>query len=237
MRDQSSHITAVLTRVCLITALLLMMAARQATANEFAKLGDDVDVPLPTDWILVSDSTGFPAQMIYANDSAEILFFRSVISEKDMIDNEKELRTSVDMVVDEVINTLPDGQLLTTTGFYDVYRTGFTLEFLSTDSTGGVPLKHSLRGIIYRHPDQYQLLFTVWGKAERSGFDQVKSSIEAVQDGFSYRGEYEGEVFAADPITYWPILLVVMAIIGVILVRPPWRRKKQPAAPTDSQQT
>ena len=213
---------------CFQTAVPIVVAGSQAdtSAGEFARLGPDAEVPLPPGWMLLSDSTGFPAQMVYQNDSAEILFFRSRISGKDMITNESELRTSVDLVVDEVIYSLPEGQLLTTTGFYDGFRTGFTLEFLSVDSISGIPLEHSLRGIIYRHADDYQTLFTVWGKAARSGYADVKTAITTVQEGFAYRGDFEDEVFEPTPMSYWPLVLVVMAIIGVMLLRPPWRRAK-----------
>lgn len=216
---------------CFLTAVPGIVAGVPAAApdsafGEFAKLGPDVEVPLPPGWMLLSDSTGFPAQMIYQNDSAEILFFRSRISGKDMITNESELRTSVDLVVDEVIYSLPEGQLLTTTGFYDGFRTGFTLEFLSIDSITGISLEHSLRGIIYRHSEDYQTLFTVWGKSARSGYADVKGAITIVQDGFAFRGEFENEVFEPTPMSYWPLVLVVMAIIGVLLLRPPWRRAK-----------
>jgi hypothetical protein len=205
-------------------------SAAVPTEGRFAALGPDVTIPVPHNWLLLADSSGFPAQLAYHNDSAEILIFRSEISESDMISNETELRKSVDMVIDEVISALPGGRLRTSAGFFDGYRTGFTLEFTSIDSATGTLLEHSLRGIIYRHKDQYQLLFTVWGKAAAGLFPEIKPAVSFVQEGLAYRGAYEDEVFAGDSFSYWPLILVIVGIVGLLLLRP-GRRRSRPDSP------
>lgn len=206
--------------------LILLFLAARGEANQFVRVGGDIVLPVPANWYLASDTAELPAQLVFYNDSAEILVFRSEIAEADMIADENELRKSVDLVVDEVINTLPEGQLRVSSGFYEGFRTGFNLEFASRDSLTWVPLEHTIKGIIYRLPDDRQVLFTVWGKAVAGVYPQVRDAISLVQDGFAYRGEYEHEVFVGRSMSYWPLVLILMAILGLIMLRPPWRRKR-----------
>jgi hypothetical protein len=215
--------------------LLLLLLSAAAEANEFVRVGGDIELPVPANWRLASDTADLPAQLVFYNDSAEILIFQSEIGKADMIADQEELRKSVDLVIDEVINTLPDGQLRVSSGFYEGFRTGFNLEFASRDSLTGVPLEHTIKGIIYRADDDRQLLFTVWGKAAAVVYPQVKDAIKLVQDGFAYRGEFEREVFATRSMSYWPLVLILLAILGLILLRPPWRKRSASGAPPKSE--
>jgi len=209
--------------------LLLLSLAAGAEANQFVRVAGDIELPVPVNWYLASDTAALPAQLVFYNDSAEILVFRSEIAEAEMIADENELRKSVDLVIDDVINTLPEGQLRVSSGFYEGFRAGFNLEFASRDSLTGVPLEHTIRGIIYRLPDDRQVLFTVWGKAAASVYPRVRDALNLVQDGFAYRGEYEHDVFAGRSMSYWPLVLILMAILVLILLRPPWRRTRTAA--------
>lgn len=205
-----------------------------AEANQLIRIGEDVELPIPNNWYLATDTLALPIQLVYYNDSAEILIFRSEIGEADAITSESELRQAVDLVVDDVIDSLPDGLLHTSTGFYENYRTGFILEFGSSDSITGTLLENSLKGILYRHPDDSQILFTIWGKAAATTFPQVKDAISMVQSGFAYRGEFEPEVFAPTAMTYWPLILVGVAFISLMLLRPrkrPASRRHSPDSP------
>jgi len=203
-------------------ALLLLTAVSMA---QFTRIAGEVEIPLPENWYLVTDTLDFPAQLVYHNDSAEILLFRSVLAAEDIITNQDELKGSVDLVIDDVIETLPEGQLHTSTGFYDGNRAGFVLEFGSIDSASGALVEHRLKGVIYRHPDGHQILFTIWGKCARPDYANLREAITFVQDGFVYRGEYQDDVFGAPSMSYWPIILVGVALIGLMLLRPRKRKK------------
>jgi len=210
-------------------SLILLLSAVTVEANQFVRVTEDVEIPVPNNWYMATDTGSFPVQLVYYNDSAEILLFRSEISADDAITNEADLKRSVDLVIEDVIASLPDGQLHTSTGFYDTYRSGFVLEFGSSDSAGGTPLEHSLKGVIYRHPDGHQILFTIWGKATSRDFPEVKGAINLVQESFVYHGEYEKDVFAPESMLYWPLALVVLVLIGLLLLRP--RKRKTDDGP------
>jgi hypothetical protein len=214
-------------RFLILAAVALLPVT--ADANQLVRIAGDVDIAVPTDWRLATDTAAFPVQLIHRSDSAEVLMFRSDIAEGDLIQDEHDLKKSVDLVINEVINNLPEGLLRVSTGFYDKYRTGFTLEFASVDSLSGIALEHSIRGIIYRLPGDRQVMFTVWGKAAAAKWPQVKEAVERIQDEFAYRGEYESEVFAGKSMSYWPLLLLVVGLIGLFLLRPGRRKSKEAA--------
>jgi len=111
--------------------------------------------------------------------------------------------------------SLPEAKLLASTGFYDVFRTGFILDFTSIDSVGGRPLRHRLKGIIYRHPDNHQTLFTVWGKCTVDDYPELEQSIAFMQNEFEYRGEYTAAVFGPPPRSYWPLVMVILGVVGL----------------------
>ena len=194
---------------------------------QFARIAGEAEIPIPENWYLATDTLSFPVQLVYQNDSAEILLFRSILATEDIITNHDQLKGSVDLVIEDAIQTLPKGQLHTSTGFYDVYRAGFVLEFGSTDSASGALIEHRLKGIIYRHPDGHQILFTIWGKCAQADYANLREAFTFVQDGFVYRGEYEKDVFGtpSKSMSYWPIILVAIAIAGLLLLRPKRQKK------------
>lgn len=215
-----------------LVVLCWFSAAVCAEGNRFARIAGDVEIPVPADWHLATDTSSLPAQLIYFNDSAEVLVFRSEIARNDMITDEKDLKKSVDLVINDVIKTLPEGQLRVSSGFYEGFRTGFVLEFASRDSVSGVPLEHRIRGVIYRLPDNRQVLFTIWGKAAASVYPRAKDAVKFVQDGFAYRGEYEKSVFGGHSMSYWPLAIVAMGLLGLLLLR--FRRRKAVELPLPS---
>ena len=209
-------------QTCVLLLLLPIVSMAQ-----FVRIAGEVEIPIPENWYLATDTLSFPVQLVYQNDSAEILLFRSVLATEDIITNHDQLKGSVDMVIEEAIEALPEGQLQTSTGFYDVYRAGFVLEFSSIDSASGALVEHRLKGIIYRHPDGHQILFTIWGKCAQTDYANLREAITFVQDGFVYQGEYEKDVFGtpSTSMSYWPIILIIIAIAGLLLLRP--RRQKK----------
>lgn len=215
-------------RILFSSGLLLLLP--MVSMAQFVRIAGEADLPVPENWHLGTDTLEFPAQLIYQNDSAEILLFRSVLAAEDIVTNQDELKASVDLVIEDVIETLSEGQLHTSTGFYDVFRAGFVLEFGSTDSASGTSVEHRLKGVIYRHPDGHQILFTIWGKCARPDYAVLKEAITFVQDGFVYRGEYEEDVFGERPMSYWPFILLAVALVGLMLLRP---RKHIPSNNSD----
>ncbi|MCX6835649.1 MAG: hypothetical protein NTW07_11065 [candidate division Zixibacteria bacterium] len=199
-------------------------------AGRFVRIAGEVELPLPDNWRLTTDTAVLPAQLVCDNDPAEILVFQSEIADDDLIADQSQLKKSVDLVIKEVISTLPEGQLRVSTGFYEGTRAGFVLEFASTDSASGLPLEHTLKGIIYRISPMRQRLYTVWGKATAAVFPQVKASIRLVQDGFAYRGAQEPEVFVASSISYWWLVPLALAIGGLLLLRSARRKPNAQAA-------
>lgn len=198
---------------------------RGSRPPENLRLTQSAQTVLPTDWLLSSEALDFPFQLVYAGEGAEILLFRSVFDGEDLITNQEELRLSVDRVVGEVIETLPEGRLLTSTGFYDTYRAGFVLEFTSVDTLEEVEMRHRLAGIIYRHPDDYQMLFTIWGKSTIEQYGRLAGDIRLVQERFVYSGPQEPYVFGK-PVrkSYWLLLLAGMLTIGLVFMV---RRRKR----------
>jgi hypothetical protein len=204
--------------VLLLLATLLALAPC-ATAGQFVRIAGEIEVPLPDNWCLTTDTAVLPVQLVCDDYPAEILVFQSEIADDDLITDQSQLKKSVDLVIDEVISTLPEGQLRVSTGFYEGARAGFVLEFASRDSLSGLPLEHSIKGIIYRISPDRQRLYTVWGKATAAAFPQVKETIRLVQDGFVYRGAQEPEVFGARSISYWWLIPLAVSVGALLLLR------------------
>jgi hypothetical protein len=167
--------------------------------------------------------------LVYENDSAEIAIFKSIIAPEEIIRDHGELKQSVDMVIEDVIGELPEARMYTSTGFYDVYRAGFILEFTSTDSLSDIPMRHQLSGILYRTPSDGQVLFTIWAKSVESLYPDLKETMELVRMGFSYRGDYVPEVFAPRQRSWWPFVLIGVAIAGLVFVQIKRRSRPEPS--------
>ena len=119
-------------------------------------------------------------------------------------------------MIDEVILTLPDAKLLTSSGFDHGNRAGFILEFTSTDTTVHLPLRHRFEGVLYRVPDGRQYLFTLWAKAPAESFPLADSSIRVLQSSFEYNGPHEATVFGSNLNPYVILAVLVLLAIGLI---------------------
>lgn len=198
----------------LLTALLLITPHIFATG--FITLADETTLPEPKGWQLVGDSSDYPFQLVTEDLDAEVLIFKSVVRDDQVITDEKDLKRSVDDVLSEVIPQLPDAKVQTNTGFTEGDRAGFVLEFTSTDTTTGVPIQHRLKGILYRRPEGHQLLFTVWAKSPVAGYSDREGEIKLIQDGFYYTGVHEPDVFARKHDTRWYLLATVLVVIALL---------------------
>ncbi len=189
-------------------------------------------VPLAEEWLIVGDTTEYPLELLHKSGQAELLVFKSDIEAAESVDNQQQLRTAVDRVIDNVILTLPDARLLTNTGYHETFRTGFILEFLSTDTISDSTLHHRLKTVIYRLPDESQIMFTLWGKGLRSGWHDIEPSVVLMQDGFAFQGEAEDHVFAVSRRYYWPVLVIALAVLATVLLIRKGRPGEQPAETT-----
>jgi len=218
-------------RILLIPALVVTWFGG-TRAERTVGLADEISIPLPDNWLLATDTVNYPFQLVFGEDGAEILVFRSVISSADMIVDDTDLRVSVRQVEKDVIGSLPEGRLLTSTGVMETSRAGFALEFSSFDSTSGAVLRHRLVGYIYRHPDNYQLLFTIWGKSTEPLYTSVEPTIRQVQDGFLYKGAYTATVFPSGTgKSLWMLLLLAMVVVGLFVFYAPRRRRSNQPIP------
>jgi hypothetical protein len=222
-------------RILLIPALVVA-GFGGTRAERTVRLAEEISIPMPDNWLLATDTADYPFQLVFGQDGAEILVFRSVISRADMIVDDTGLRVSVRQVEKDVIGSLPEGRLLTSTGVMETSRAGFALEFSSFDSTSGAVLRHRLVGYIYRHPDDYQLLFTIWGKSTEPLYAAVAPAIRQVQDGFRYEGACTATVFPSGTgKSLWMLLLLAMVVIGLFVFYAPRRRRdKEPISMPDN---
>ena len=211
---------------------LIALCPVVALGSGFITVADEATVPWPDDWYLGSDSLTYPFRLIYHNDSAEVVVYKSNISEAQQIRNDVELKDAVDVVIGDVIGALHESQLYTSNGYYENYRAIFVLEFKSSDSLTDLPVRHRLTGILYRPPAGGQLLFTIWGKATESVYERIRPAMEMIQDGFAYQGDYEDNVFPPHEQHNWrTALLVALAVAGLLFVFLR-RRHRQPSTMT-----
>ncbi|UCC44480.1 MAG: hypothetical protein JSU65_00700 [Candidatus Zixiibacteriota bacterium] len=191
-----------------------------ASADSFVRPADEIQLPLPDDWSVVSDSSDYPFQLARFEPAAELLVFKSTIEASDAIRNEEDLKASVDMVIEDVILQLPEAKLLTSTGFLDINRAVFVIEFTARDSASDITLRHRFNGLIYRTSDGRQQLFTLWAKTALSDYPAVSAEIGLIQEGFNFITPTEQVVFGASRATHWyAVPLVILLVCMLYLVR------------------
>lgn len=188
-----------------------------ATSSGFIELSGEIRIPLADGWHLVSDSADYPYQIVRDDQAAEILIFKSIIDAEEAVNSEQELKLSVDKVIDDVILSLPEAQLLTNTGHFDQNRVWFDLDFLSRDDESDTRIRHRLKGILYRHPDGYQLLFSIWAKAAEGAPASALYEMRLMQEEFSYIGDAESRIFGVSNGYDWYLIGFLFALLIVML--------------------
>ncbi len=213
-----------------LSLLLTAIMCIPAYGGGFVQLADDSRIPLADGWNLAADSGAYPFQLINAEGTAELLIFRSVIAGNESIRNEQQLKASVDLVVQDVIMTLPEAKLLSSTGYNDDSRVGFALDFTSFDEEREVNVLHRLKAVLYQRPDGDQLLFSLWGKAAADAEPAAMNEIRLMQEEFAYRGDYELKIFRSSTGYDWYLVGFLFAmLIVMILVLKRRQRRTQPA--------
>ena len=201
---------------------LTFVAVTIASADSFVRLADEIQLPLPGNWSVVSDSSDYPFQLARFEPTAELLVFKSTIEASDAIRNEDDLKASVDMLIEDIILQLPEAKLLTSTGSLDTNRAAFVIEFTARDSVSDVILRHRFNGLIYRMSDGRQHLFTLWAKVAISDYPAVANEVNLIQEGFNFTAPYEQAVFGTSRVTYWyaaPLIVLLVCMLYLLRKR------------------
>lgn len=188
-----------------------------AYGGGFIQLADDARVPLANGWVLAVDSGAYPYQFINSEGNAELLIFKSVIEGDESIRDDQQLKAAVDLAIKDVIMTLPDARLLSSTGYNEDSRVGFALDFLSFDGEREVNVLHRLRAVLYQLPDGNQLLFSLWGKAAADANPSAMNEIRFMQEEFAYKGDYDLKVFSSATGYDWYLIAFLFAMLMVML--------------------
>jgi len=206
----------------IIYCLLLALPASQVCADMLLRPSDEIRLPMAEGWVTGGSESGFPIHLVNHDLSAEMQIFRSEIAEDEAIADSRQLRRAVEDIIADVILSLPEAELLTNTGYHDRGRVRFVLEFVSFDTASVAELHHRLMGVLYRHPDGHQLLFTLWGKVPNPPPEAVLADFEFMQNGFDYFGP---------SMDYRTFLLggVVVALLLILRIR---RRGRSATEPT-----
>lgn len=214
----------------LYVLMLAVLAAGSSWANSFVTLAEETGLPLPAGWSVVGSTDSFPVAFLDTATTAHLLIFRTILPPDERIAGTEDFRISVNRVIDSVVLQLPEALLLTSTGEYTRNRAEFVVEFQTIDSVSGEPLHHRLTGILYRHPEGYQILFSQWAQASQATYEVIREDLEMMQAGFRYDGPQEERVFAATTgMGRWAVVLVV-GIAAVYFVLRQRRRQGEPVA-------
>ncbi len=203
----------------IIAILMLAMSARAATP---VMLGEEVEMLLPEDWAVDITNDDFPYMVEHDEFAAEMLISRSVIPEGETLNSPEELKSAVEFVLSDVVNPLPNARLLTNTGFNDVERAGFVLEFITDDSANSLQIRHRLTGIVYRHIEGRQILYTLWARADTEEYGYVEADIWLMQQSFAMTVDHAVDVFATPTRSNWryvPAILLLGALFLLIRKR------------------
>ena len=199
--------------------LFVLLLSAGVKATEFIEIAGEVKLPLLVGWSLTGNSLSFPACIVNEQYGAEMLVFKSDVSDKETINSPEELKQTVDGIIENVILGMPNSRLLTSTGYHRDDRIRFVMEFSSEESPTTSTTYNRLMGIVYRHPDGRQLLFTLWGKCDLDVSSLVERDFQIMQEEFIYNGPAAADVFAV-PVKRksWYMAVVATAIVASLFV-------------------
>lgn len=198
--------------------LIIIFVYSSLSASEIVDLGGEIRIPLPENWQVSSDSGQFPFQIINQAQTAELLIYKSIIAKDGTIKNKSELKSSVDVIIEDIVYSLPEAKLLSSTGKIDENRAIFSLEFVSSDTTTTGQIFHRLNGLLYGRPNGEQILFTLWGKTNSAAKDILHNEILFMQDNFSYYGESNISFMDEEKTIDWKLFFIVLFILVVVLI-------------------
>jgi len=211
-------------RVMLAALVLLLPAA--VLGNSFVEMPGEFRVPVPDGWAVSGEATSFPVLIVHDRLDARMSIYRTELTGDDRMHSEAAFQASVSGVIDSVVLQLPEAVLLTSTGYNEERRAVFVVEFTSVEPETNDPLEHYLVGILYRHPDGYQIMYSMWGKAALAAYAAVKPDFEQMRKGFNYTGPAEDDVFGGGGNANRWLLLMLGFMIALLF----WIRRRRTVA-------
>jgi hypothetical protein len=201
-----------------ILAALMLLPPVSARADVTVDLAQRAEILLPAGWAMDITHDDFPYMFEHDQFAAEMLISLSTIPQPETLNNPGELKSAVEFVIADVIAPLPNARLLTNTGFNDIERAGFALDFITDDSLNNMQIRHRLTGIIYRDTDGKQLLYTLWAKADHEEFPYVRADIWLMQQSFTMTADHALDVFAAPTGGNWRYLPAILLLAALFLL-------------------
>lgn len=139
-------------------------------------------------WAVDDDHTEYPYRIVQIENKGEMLIFKSIIDQSDEITDNDDFKKAVQEVIDDIILTMPDARIMTNSGSSQDDHLNFVLEFDSYDTLTNHTIIHRVKSYIYRHPEGFQVLFSLWGRVISGSEDETMVDIKTFQDQFEYLG-------------------------------------------------
>jgi hypothetical protein len=216
--EKKSKLVDMLSMKSLRLCLLALLLSSPTLAEELVRPTDQIILPLAEGWLVGGDSIGFPIELVNEDLTGYFQVYRNTLTKDDAIADGDQLRRAVDDIISDVIMELPNAQVLTNTGYQRDNRVSFVLEFTSDDTANFPTINHRLMGVLYRLPNDNQLLFTLWGKGSSAA--DVQSDFRFMQAGFRYTGESADYPFAQSNRLRWYLTGGVgLALILIVFLR------------------
>ncbi len=209
-----------------IAVALVLLVPGAVLGNSFFEMPGEFRVPVPDGWAVSGEATSLPVVLVHDQLDARMSIFRTELTGADQMHSEEAFQASVSGVIDSVVLQLPEAVLLTSTGYNEKRRAVFVVEFTSVEPDTNEPLEHYLVGILYRHPDGYQIMYSMWGKASRAAYAAVKPDFEEMRQGFNYTGPAEDDVFGGGGNSNRWLLLALGLMIALLF----WIRRRRTVA-------
>lgn len=211
--------------------LLFVLLTPCCPAAGLATLAGECRLPVIDGWEVLSDSSGYPIELLHQSYDADFSIFRSTFSASEAVTSPDELRTAVDGVLDNVISDLPGSRLLTNTGYVHGGSAGFVLEFESREAEAMASIRHRMYTALYTLPDGDQVMFTLWAKATETDYPLAEPSIRYMQEHFAFIGEHRNRVFPAPQSSRWRWMGLFVGIVVIVWLirRQRMRRAGRPA--------
>lgn len=198
--------------------LLILLSLTLIAAQLSAQDNPEISYSSPAGWIQVTSDNTYPVRMVNDLWEAEIDIFRSELAEHEMVRDIDGMELSVRDVIESFVMDFPRALLLSNTGYNEERRLRFEIEFISVDTTANRKIQHRLVGLIYRHPDNHQILFTLWGRSPIEHYDMVEEDIKVLQSTFRYTGEAADSVFPETFAISWALPVLALMLIVVLFL-------------------
>lgn len=181
---------------------------------------DNFILPILPNWSIDSSIADFPYRIFHESEKAELNIFMSLLEPNERIHNNKEFKAAVEGVIDDILLTLPDTRLMINSGFFEEDHLSFELQFISPDTNNDLPINHSIKSFIFRLPDDYQVMYTLWGQTHGLENDLLSEEIKFYQDNFTFTGDAESRFYPKNEFYKWITLFIAVIIffVGIYLV-------------------